>query len=28
LQSIAMFSADYLHPGRERSDRPRRRLGP
>jgi CRP-like cAMP-binding protein len=28
LQSVAMFSADYLHPGRERSERARRRLAP
>ena len=25
LQSVAMFTADYLHPGRERSERARRR---
>lgn len=28
LQSVAMFTSDYLHPGRERSERPRRRLAP
>jgi len=28
LQSIAMFTADYLHPGRERLERTRRRLAP
>jgi CRP-like cAMP-binding protein len=28
LQSVAMFAADYLHAGHERSDRPRRRVGP
>jgi CRP-like cAMP-binding protein len=26
LQSVAMFTADYLHPGRERPERARRRL--
>lgn len=28
LQSLAMFAADYLHPGRERPERARRRLAP
>lgn len=28
LQSLAMFAADYLHPGRERPERARRRLVP
>jgi len=28
LQSVAMFSADYLHPGRELPERARRRLAP
>lgn len=28
LQSVAMFSGDYLHPGRVRPDRARRRLAP
>ncbi len=28
LQSLAMFAADYLHPARERPERPRRRVAP
>ena len=28
LQSVALFSADYLHPGRERAERARRRAQP
>ena len=28
LRSVAMFSADYLHPGRERPERAHRRLAP
>jgi CRP-like cAMP-binding protein len=28
LQSVALFAADYLHPGRERPERARRRLAP
>jgi CRP-like cAMP-binding protein len=28
LQSVALFTPEYLHPGRERPDRPRRRLAP
>jgi CRP-like cAMP-binding protein len=28
LQSVGMFVADYLHPGRDRPERARRRLGP
>jgi hypothetical protein len=28
LQSVAMFAADYLHPGREHPDRVHRRLAP